>query len=134
MVVLGLSQTEDLRALKAALTAGGLSLEELDTVGPDDETAPNLAGDAASTRIITSGGGTGVPGLNSNDRTTLDVDAIVDRLGDFGIPDAEIDNYVEAVERGKTVVGYFAKPDDVTKVTAAFNTANLSNVRTFSET
>jgi hypothetical protein len=134
MVVLGLSQTEDIRALKAALTAGGLSLEELDTIGPDDETAPNLAGDAASSRIITSGGGTGVPGLNSNSRDSLDVDQVVDRLGDFGIPDSEMDNYVEAIERGKTVVGYFAKPDNVAKVTAAFSAANLSNVRTFSET
>lgn len=132
MVVLGLSPTEDIRALKAALTAGGLSLEELDTVGPDDETAPNLAGDAASSRLITSGGGTGVPGLNSNDRATIDVDQLVDRLGDFGIPDTEMDNYVEAIERGKTVVGYFAKADNVEKVRAAFNAANLSNVRTFS--
>jgi hypothetical protein len=131
MVVLGLSQTEDIRGLNAALTAAGLSLEELDTVGPDDETTPNLTADAASSRIITSDGGTAVPGLNSGAGGNLEVDQLVDRLGDFGIPDTEIDNFVEAIERGKTVVGYFAKPENVDKVTAAFAVANVSNVRRF---
>jgi hypothetical protein len=132
MVVLGLSQTEDMRAVNAALTAAGLSLEGLDTVGPDDEATPNLGGDAGS-RIITSGGGTGVPGINPGREMpeTLDVDPVVDRLGDFGIPDSEINNFVEAIERGKTVVGYFANPDNVDKVMAAFAAANLSNVRRF---
>jgi hypothetical protein len=131
MVVLGLSQNEDIRALRAALTAAGLSLEELDAVGPDDETTTNLASDAASSRIITSDGGAAVPGLNSGLRGNLDVDQAIDRLGDFGIPDTEIDNFVEAIERGKTVVGYFAKPDNVDKVMAAFAAANVSNVRRF---
>lgn len=132
MVVLGLSQTEDITAVNAALTAAGLSLEELDTIGPDDETTISLTGDIASSRIMTSGGGTGVPGLNSgSDRAALDVDQVIDRLGDFGIPDSEMQNYVEAIERGKTVVGYFAKAGNVDQVTAAFSAANLANVKTF---
>ena len=131
MVVLGLSQTEDLHALSAALTGAGLSLEELDIVGPDDEATNDLASDAASSRIIPSDGGAAVPGLNSGLRGNLDVDQAVDRLGDFGIPDSEIDNFAEAIERGKTVVGYFAKPDNVDKVMAAFAAANVSNVRRF---
>ena len=131
MVVLGLSQTEDIRAVKTALGAAGLSLEALDTVGPGDGDA-NLVADRAPSGIITSGGGTGVPGINSSSASRgIDVDELSDRLGDFGVPDSELDNLLEAVERGKTIVAYHATADNADRVTAAFDSANLSNVRRF---
>jgi hypothetical protein len=131
MVVVGLSQTEDMGALRAALTASGLSPDDLQSVGPDDA-AENLAREAAPSGIITSDRGMSVPGITSGESRPFSYDeSLVDRLGDFAIPESEFDNYLQAVERGKTVVAYFAKPDNVDKVTAAFTAANLSNVRQY---
>lgn len=131
MVVVGLSQTEDTSALRAALTAAGLSPDDVRSVGPDDA-AENLAREAAPSDIITSDRGMSVPGISGGENRTFFYDeSLVDRLGDFGIPESEFDNYLGAVERGKTVIAYFAKPDSVDKVTAAFSAANVSNVRQY---
>jgi hypothetical protein len=131
MVVVGLSQTEDTSALSAALTAAGLSPDDLQSVGPDDA-AENLAREATPSGIITSDRGMSVPGIAGGENRTFFYDeSVVDRLGDFGIPEKDFDNYLEAIERGKTIVAYFAKPDNVDKVAAAFTAANLSNVRQY---
>jgi hypothetical protein len=130
MVVLGLSQTADNHALRAALGGAGLSLDSLTLVEPDD--GADTLGRGADSRLITSDGGTSVPGLSGGHGGGVGRhESLVDRLGDLGIPESELDNFVEALERGKTVAAYFAKPDNVDKVVAAFNGANLGNVRTF---
>lgn len=131
MVVVGLSQTGDTSALRAALTAAGLSPDDVQSVGPDDA-AENLAREAAPSGIITSDRGMSVPGITGGENRTFFYDeSLVDRLGDFGIPESEFDNYLGAVERGKTVIAYFAEPDSVDKVTAVFSAANVSNVRQY---
>jgi tRNA A58 N-methylase Trm61 len=58
-------------------------------------------------------------------------EALDDRLGDLEIPESELDNYVEALERGRSLVAYFARPDTVEKITEIFRNANLMNVRAF---
>ena len=131
MVVVALSQTENVSALRAELTRAGLSPDDLECVGPDDA-AGSLAGDRAESSIITSDRGMSVPGITDDRRqAVLSDDSVTDRLGALGIPEKEFDNYLEAVERGKTVVACFAKADSVDKIAAAFTAANLINVRQY---
>jgi hypothetical protein len=133
-VVTGLSQSEDISSVSAALRAAGLPTDPLQAVGPDDA-SENLSDSAlVEPDILTSDEGTRVPGINSGGgrpRTYFRNENLVDRLGDFGIPESELDNYLEAVERGKTVVAYFANASNADNVSAAFNSASLANVRTF---
>jgi hypothetical protein len=134
MVVVGLSQTEDLSAVRTALSQAGLPPDDLESVGPDDA-AQNLARGQTSSGIITTDRGAHVPGIDGDENPTFFYDEnLVDRLGDFGIPEKEMDNYLEAIERGKTVVACFVKPDNAetaTKFSAAFSAANLANVRQY---
>jgi hypothetical protein len=134
-VVTGLSQSEDTSAVGAALRAAGLPLDPLQTVTPDDAADSLASSGVAGEELITSDRGTRVPGINPGSgggpRRFFHSEDLADRLGDFGIPESELDNYLEALERGKTVVAYFAKADNTDKVSAAFASANLANVRTF---
>jgi hypothetical protein len=134
MVVVGLSQSEDLSAVRAALSQAGLSPDDLESLGPDDAAA-NLGGQTSS-GIITSDGGMSVPGINGGGGKApfFHNEDVVDRLGDLGVPENEMDNYLEAIERGKTVVACFVKPSDAdtaAKYSAAFTAANLANVRQY---
>ncbi|MGH7660531.1 MAG: hypothetical protein ACRENA_06405 [Vulcanimicrobiaceae bacterium] len=55
-----------------------------------------------------------------------------DRLGDFEIPDDEIENYLEALSAGRSVVAYFAhKQENVSKIEAIFRQSGLAKVKTF---
>ena len=54
-----------------------------------------------------------------------------DRLGDLEIPDDEVDNYVEALEAGRSVVAYFAKAETIDKVSEIFHAVGLAKVKTF---
>ena len=54
-----------------------------------------------------------------------------DRLGDLEIPDDEVDNYVETLEAGRSVVAYFAKPENIGQVTDIFRASGLAKVKTF---
>jgi hypothetical protein len=131
MVVVGLSQTEDLSAVRAALSQAGLSPDDVETVGPDDA-SENFARRPLSSGILTSDRGTSVPGISSGGNTNFFYDeSLVDRLGDLGIPERDFDNYLGAIERGSTVVACFAKADNADKIAAAFSAANLSNVRQY---
>jgi hypothetical protein len=133
-VVTGLSQSEDISSVSAALRAAGLPTDPLQAIGPDDA-SENLSDSAlVEPDILTSDEGARVPGINSGGsrpRTYFRNENLVDRLGDFGIPESELDNYLEAVERGNPVVAYFANASNADKVSAAFNSASLANVRTF---
>jgi hypothetical protein len=132
LVVTGLSQTGDVSALKAALHEAGHSLDPLQIIAPDDSTEP-IARGLIGSELIVSEGGTSVPGLNNAHRGSsfFRNETLSDRLGDLEIPDSETDNYVEALERGRSVVAYFAHADTIDSIEQIFRTSALANVRRF---
>ena len=133
LVVTALSQTGEVSALKAALSAASLPLEPLRVIAAEVP-AVNLARGLAGADLMTSDSGTSVPGINSRERNLpfFRSESLPDRLGDLEIPESELDNYAEAVQRGKSVVAYFGKPETVERVVGAFRSdASLTNVRQF---
>ncbi len=134
LVVTGLSPEGDLTALKLALSEAGLSADGLTVIQPG-EGADRVGSGLAGSEIASGdfGTGTGVPGINSSRRMTsyFRNEAVDDRLGDLEIPESEIGNYAEALERGRTVVAYYAKADTIDRVETAFRSSGLLNVRRF---
>ena len=132
LVVTGISQTSDISVLHKALEAAGLPTAALQVIGPDDSTG-SVARGIAGAELISGSGGTGVPGLGGGHRVRAFFrnESASDRLGDLEIPDSEVDNYVEALERGKTIVGYFAHKDTLDRAAQIFRDASLVNVRIF---
>ena len=135
LVVTALSPNGDLTALRSALQGAGFSLDGLSVVDPQETSSPVSRGIAGDDLMTTdSGTGTGVPGISHTQRPARSYfrdDSVADRLGDFEIPDSQLDNYVEALERGRYVVAYFAHTDTIDRVEALFREANLLNVRRF---
>ena len=144
LTVTGISQTADIKGLEKALQDAGFPLDPIQLVSPDDSDK-NLADIESHQRIDTRlmlGGeqGTGVPGI-SGGRSDYDLphetaffrnEELWDRLDDFEIPDDEIENYLEALSAGRSVVAYFAgKPDNVPKIETLFRSSGLSKVKTF---
>ena len=130
-VVTGLSPDGKIDALKSALQEAGIPLDPLQRISASDS-HESLSRGLAGSNLITSDGGTTVPGLGtSGARPFFRNESITDRLGDLEIPDSEMDNYAEALERGKSVVAYFAKADIIDKVEEIFKTSGLANVRRF---
>jgi hypothetical protein len=132
LVVTGLSQNGDVAALHKALADAGLNTDSLQVISPDESTQGVSRG-LIGADIITHDSGTGVPGITNQHHpsTFFRNETLSDRLGDLEIPDSEVENYVEALERGKYVVAYFAHSDTVDKIEAAFKAAELANVRRF---
>jgi len=132
LVVTGLSQNGDIAGLHRALDEAGLPTDSLQVIGPDESTE-GVARGIIGAELLTSDGGTGVPGINNNHRlmTFFRNESLPDRLGDLEIPESELDNYVEALERGRWIVAYFAHPDTADRVEEAFRGASLLNVRRF---
>jgi hypothetical protein len=140
LVVTGISQDGDTTALESALKAAGLPLDPIQLIGPDDSTqgAASSMG-LADPGLMTGGGqGTGVPGITSGVPTPggygvryFRNEALSDRLGDLEIPDDEVENYVDALEAGRSVVAYFAKPENIAQVTDLFRASGLARVKTF---
>ena len=87
--------------------------------------------------IMGDGGGTGVPGLTSQDRPGVTVssfaetEAAPDYLSGVAIGDDEVDNFNEAIEEGRAVAVYQADDGDTAAAEAAFKAAGLKNVRAF---
>ena len=134
LVVTGLSHHGDITALNAALVEAGLSAEPLQLIGPDDQGSLRIAGGLAGSEFSRSdlGTGTGVPGINNSHTVNMSVNQSNDgRLSDLPIPDSEAGNYYEALDRGRTVVAYYARPESVDRVEAAFRASGLLNVRRF---
>jgi hypothetical protein len=145
LTVTGISQSPDIKGLEKELQAAGFSLEAIQIVSPGDSDQ-NLVDVAGSVKIdvqlnIGGGQGTGVPGLTSGG-SQLGVrggsgsffrnEELWDRLGDFEIPDDELENYVEAIEAGRSVVAYFAgKSENVPKLEELFRASGLAKVKTF---
>jgi hypothetical protein len=129
--VVGLSQDGNVKALHDALGAAGLDADRLDVIdGGDIDLIP---GAPIGSELLTSDGGTAVPGINTGSGgISIRVDdSLMGRLGDFNIPDSETENYLEALERGRSVVGYSANAETVDKAIAAFRTAGVLNVKQF---
>jgi hypothetical protein len=140
LVVTGISQNGDISALEAALKAAGLPLDPIQLIGPDDSTqgAASSMGMANPGLNIGGGQGTGVPGITSATPTGFGTryfrnEALGDRLGDLEIPDDEVDNYIGALSAGRSVVGYFAKPENREQVEAIFRSpeSGLVKIKTF---
>jgi hypothetical protein len=131
-VVTGLSQNGDVKAILKALTDAGLPTDSLSVINPDDSTE-TLSRGLISSDILTSDGGTAVPGINNTRRSGsfFRNESMPDRLGDLEIPDNEMDNYIEALERGRSIIYYFAQPDTVDRIEAIFRGSDLANVRRF---
>jgi hypothetical protein len=134
LVVTGLSQTGDTQALHKALADAGLPTDPLQVIGPEDS-VENISQGIIGAELLGSGPetGTGVPGINYGHTSTrfFRNETLPDRLGDLEIPDSEVENYVEALERGRSVVAYFAHADNVDKIEELFKSADLVNVRRF---
>jgi hypothetical protein len=132
LVVTGLSQNGDVTALRQALEGAGLSAAPLQVIGPDESTE-SVARGIIGAELITSDGGTSVPGLNNDRRVQrfFRNESLPDRLGDLEIPDSEMENYVEALERGRSIVAYFGREDTIDRVEELFRGASLLNVRRF---
>lgn len=131
-VVTGLSQTGDTSALRSALVAAGMPTDALQVIAPD-EASTSVARGMIGSELYTHEGGTGVPGLN-NTRTTSSFfrgESMPDRLGDLEIPDSEVENYLEALARGRSVVAYFAHVETVDRIETIFRDADIVNVRRF---
>lgn len=140
LVVTGISQNGDTTALENALKAAGLPLDPIQVIGPDDSTqgAASSMG-LTNPGLMTGGGqGTGVPGVTSGVPTAggygtryFRNEGLGDRLGDLEIPDDQVDNYIDALQAGRSVVAYFAKQENVAEVEALFRTTDLLRVKTF---
>jgi hypothetical protein len=132
LVVTGLSQNGDISALHKALADAGLATDPLQAIGPD-EANQGVSRGLAGADLLVADTGTSVPGLTNvhQSRQFFRNESLWDRIGDLEIPESELDNYVEAVERGRTVVGYFAHADNAEKVEELFKTSGLLNVRRF---
>jgi hypothetical protein len=141
LVVTGISQNGDTAALEAALKAAGLPLDPIQLIGPDDSTqgAASSMG-LANPGLMTGGGqGTGVPGITTGTPTAggygtryFRNEALGDRLGDLEIPDDEVQNYVEALQAGRSVVAYFAKAENLAAVESIFRSVGgLVKIKTF---
>jgi hypothetical protein len=140
LVVTGISQDGDTTALEAALKGAGLALDPIQLIGPDDSTqgAASSMGLADPGLNIGGGQGTGVPGITSGAPTAggygtryFRNEALGDRLGDLEIPDNELDNYIEALQAGRSVVAYFATPQTLAQVEGIFRASGLLKVKTF---
>ena len=140
LVVTGISQNGDTTALEAGLKAAGLPLDPIQLIGPDDSTQGSASRGVINPGYITggTGQGTGVPGITSGVPSAggygspyFRNETISDRLGDLEIPDDELDNYIEALQAGRSIVAYFAKPDTLDKVTELFRSSGFVKVKTF---
>lgn len=139
LVVTGISESGDIAALETALKDAGLPLDPIQLIGPDDSTmgvARGIVGQGLMTGG--SGQGTGVPGINSGNTSMGGLgtnffrnETLSDRLGDLEIPDDEVDNYVDALGAGRSIVAYFAHAESLAKVETLFRESGLAKVKIF---
>ncbi len=132
LVVTGISQDGNIAALEAALTSAGHTLDPIQLISGDDSTQ-GVARRIVGSGLQGGGYGVGVPGINSAGPgyTMFRNESLSDRLGDLEIPDSEVENYVEALDAGRHVVAYFAKPDTLASIEEIFRASNLAKVKTF---
>jgi hypothetical protein len=97
----------------------------------DSDVVGSLAGGGGGPSIGTDG--TGVPGMGGRSATlgSFSSRKIVQRIGSLPIPPDEADNYNDALEDGRSVVGYECDPNDAARFEAAFRAAGVRKVKTF---
>lgn len=132
LVVTGILQSGDIRALEASLKSAGLPLDPIQLISGDDSTE-GVARRHAGSRIMMGDNAGHVPGINDRGSglSFFRNESLSDRLGDLEIPDSEVENYVEALEAGRSIVAYFAKPDSLAQVESIFRDSGLAKVKTF---
>ncbi|GAC1403783.1 MAG: hypothetical protein NVSMB64_06040 [Candidatus Velthaea sp.] len=132
LVVTGISQNGDIKALEAALKDAGLALDPIQLISGDDSTE-GVARRQIGPRLMTGDGAAHVPGINDagGGLRYFRNESLGDRLGDLEIPDTEVENYVEALSSGRSIVAYFARPDTLAQIEALFRSAGLAKVKTF---
>ncbi len=131
LVVTGYSTNGDLSVLHAALVSAAFPTSPLQVIAPDDSIA-NLSRGLVGTDLYTGGGGTGVPGLGGSRGTPFfRAESLSDRLGDFDIPDSQVEYCIEALGRGRSVVAYFAHADTIDRIEAIFRDSGIINVRRY---
>ncbi|MFN2461539.1 MAG: hypothetical protein ABR591_12775 [Candidatus Velthaea sp.] len=132
LVVTGISQDGDIKALETALKDAGLPLDPIQLISGEDSTE-GIARRQMGPRLMTGDHAGYVPGINNAGRglSYFRNETLSDRLGDLSIPDSEVENYVGALEAGRSVVAYYAKPDTLNRVEEVFRGAGLAKVKTF---
>ncbi len=132
LVVTGILQSGDLSALEEALREAGLPLDPIQLISGDDSTE-GVARRQIGPRIMTGDHAGYVPGINSSGAglSYFRNESLSDRLGDLEIPDSEVENYVEALAAGRSIVAYFAKPATLSVVETIFHASGLAKVKTF---
>jgi hypothetical protein len=136
LVVTGIVPTTDLSALEAALRGAGLAIDPLQLVEPDDDSGPLVHGIVTGPNVGAIETGTGVPGLTNASltgpsREYFRSESLSGKLGELEIPDDEIENYLEALAAGRSIVAYFAKDDTIDRVEGAFRAAGVAKVKRF---
>jgi hypothetical protein len=145
-VVTGISQNTNTQPIEQALRAASLSIDPLSVFtsgdAPDDradsgirfiysgsDTPKTIFG---QTSELTSFGGTEVPGLGLSEKSEyFTPESVTDELSETGIPDSALDNYVDAIEAGKSIITYQALAADQGRVEQIFRDAGLANVRSY---
>ncbi len=96
--------------------------------GDDFGTLANL-----DTAIMTSSGGTGVPGItrSGSGLDFLNSEYVAAEIGVLPIPDDERANYNDALEEGRCVVAYDCKDEDTNAIEAAMHQAGVHRVKTY---
>ncbi|MGD0475327.1 MAG: hypothetical protein ABSB70_19235 [Candidatus Velthaea sp.] len=132
LVVTGISQTGDIKALETALTSAGLPLDPIQLISGEDSTE-GIARRQSGPGLMTGDNAAFVPGISSSGRgmSYFRSESLSDRLADLEIPDSEVDNYVDALDAGRYVVAYFAKPQTIGQVETIFRDSGLAKVKTF---
>ncbi len=130
--------------LNVALKAAGLSAGDLIVIA-DESPSPELIDSGVQFRlsgepdttllssergIITSSGGTEVPGLGSPSMAVIGGEnASEDMLADLNVPDGRTDDYEEALDAGRAVAGY--QTADVDKVKGIFVASGANPIEVF---
>lgn len=132
LVVTGILQQGDIRALETLLKEAGLPLDPIQLISGEDSTE-GVARRQIGPRLMMGDHAGYVPGINSSGPglSYFRNESLSDRLGDLEIPDSEVQNYIEALEAGRSVVAYFAKPASLAKVETIFRDSGLAKVKTF---
>jgi hypothetical protein len=145
-VVTGISQNTNTQPIEQALRAATLSVDPLCVFtsgdAPDDRADSGIrfvytGSDSPKTVVgrtgeLSSFGGTEVPGLGASEsHEYFTQESVTDELSEVGIPDSALDNYVDAIEAGKSIVTYQALAPDQGRVEQIFRDAGLANVRTY---
>jgi hypothetical protein len=122
----------------SALRGAGLPLEPLIEISVEEasltDTVPRPRG--GDILMGTTGTGTGVPGLTSSGTRGLPRvrplpahEHLRDRLGALEIRDDEVENYLDALDAGRTVIGYAAPAEGAERAANVLRAAGVAKVK-----